>query len=89
MENDNDDEPEPGDGQELDKDYFKLAAKVKRDSEYRIAALQAAVRRAGQDGGIEGTIDVLVLAEVYYGWCLGKESAEKPAIEKMLKGEND
>lgn len=57
-----------------------------RDSTYRIAALYNAVGRAGQDGGLENTqVDVLLLAEVYYGWLKGDKETEKPVLEGFKK----
>jgi hypothetical protein len=53
----------------------------KRDSSYRIAALNAAIDRAGQDGGIEGGLDVLAIAAVYYQWLTGDENLKDPVLE--------
>lgn len=58
---------------------------VERDSYYRVSALDAAIARAGQDGGIEGGIDVLALGEVYYNWLMGEDTLEKPALDEMRK----
>jgi hypothetical protein len=54
-----------------------------RDKDYRIAALKCAIARAGQDGGLEGKIDVMGLAEDYYMWLKGHNVSEKPALEKQ------
>ncbi len=57
--------------------------KLDRDSTYRITALECAVARAAQDGGIHNEkIDVLNIAEVYYGWLVGKTEVQKPIQEK-------
>lgn len=61
--------------------------KLGRDSEYRIAALQAAVARAGQDGGLEGKIDVLAIATTYYGWLTGNDDLKDPLYEKANKND--
>lgn len=57
--------------------------KLDRDSLYRIAALHAAVARAGQDGGLSNQeVDVLAIAEVYLGWMSGKAETVKPKPER-------
>lgn len=56
-----------------------------RDSQYRIAALHEAVARAGQDGGLEGHIDVLLIAATYYQWLSGKTDLKDPIFEKAQK----
>lgn len=59
-------------------------SRLDRDSQYRIAALNSAVVRAGQDGGISNDpIDVFGLAETYYGWLRGEVETEKPTLEKL------
>lgn len=45
----------------------------KQDSINRAVALNNAVVRAGQDGGIAGEIDVLGIADIYYQWLSGEE----------------
>jgi hypothetical protein len=60
----------------------------KRDSEYRIAALKAAIDRAGQDGGLEGNIDVMALAEFYYAWLTGQIDTAKP-LREPIEGEDE
>lgn len=58
--------------------------KLGRNSAYRIAALQAAVTRAGQDGGIQGDkVDVLIIANVYYQWLTGNAELRDPILEMM------
>jgi hypothetical protein len=69
--------------------FFPLSSeqqmsKLDRDSTYRITALQCAVDRAGQDGGIQGdAVDVYGLAESYYAWLKGEKDTDtqKPEAE--------
>lgn len=63
--------------------------KDERDSTYRIAALQAAVARAGQDGGLEGHIDVLALGNTYYQWLTGKVDLKDPLYEQAHKDDKN
>lgn len=68
-------------GQKVGEDMEE--SKLDRDSAYRICALECAVNRAAQDGGINGDgVDVLGLAEAYYGWLGGKSETEQPTEEK-------
>jgi hypothetical protein len=68
---------------ENEKQYM---SRLDRNSHYRITALQCAVQRAGQDGGLNNeTVDVLAFAEIYYGWLTGKAETEKPVLEKIKK----
>lgn len=63
-------------------------SRLNRDGSYRRNALTNAIARAGQDGGIEGGIDVLGLADVYYNWLVGNEDvSEGPILEKARKNE--
>lgn len=59
-----------------------MDGKLDRDSAYRMCALECAINRAGQDGGVEGGFDVLGTAEIYYGWLGGKKEVEQPVEEK-------
>lgn len=59
--------------------------KIGRDADYRIAALTNAVNRVGQDGGIEGNLDPLEFANVYYQWLTGKDDLKDPLLEKVKK----
>lgn len=58
---------------------------MSEDSEYRIVALKAAIDRAGQDGGIEGGLDLgapwVYLQVTYYHWLTGEEGLTDPALE--------
>lgn len=64
-----------------------MDGKLDRDSQYRMCALECAVNRASQDGGIDNpSVDVLILAETYYGWLGGKSETEKPTLERFKKG---
>lgn len=55
----------------------ELDSKLDRDSVHRVNALRCAVKRAGQNGVVsENPIDVLALAEIYYGWLTGEEQAQ-------------
>lgn len=61
----------------------KSTAQLDRDGSYRIAALQCAIQRAGQDGGIQSDrVDVYSLAEKNYAWLTGKNvDTQKPEEE--------
>ncbi len=67
-------------------DSGEFSSKLDRDSTYRITALQCAVKRAAQDGGIHNeAIDVLNIAGVYYSWLVGKEAIEPKVERKEIK----
>lgn len=60
-------------------------SRMDRDAIYRIAALECAIARAGQDGGIHSEeVDVYGLAEKNYAWLRGDKDVDTQAPEAEI-----
>lgn len=68
----------------FDETSKQFMSRLDRDSSYRIAALNNAINRAAQDGGLSGgEVDVLGLAEIYYAWLTGEVDIKIPDVEEL------